>query len=106
MNKNLPFYSCNDDELTNIISLINNTSNVQSITMTASVTNEIKIRKNVKNIRFEGIIGVCLIFDCYKSLIRIFPANFDRGQVDRGGASRRGRVKKSYILSGPLFLSL
>ena len=47
MNENLPFYSCNDDEFTNIISLENNTSNDQSITMTASVTNEIKLRKSL-----------------------------------------------------------
>ena len=46
MNKNLPFYSCNDDELTSIISLENSSSNDLSITMTANVTNEIKLRKS------------------------------------------------------------
>ena len=47
MNKNLPFYSCNDDELTSIISPENSYSNDLSITMTANVTNEIKLRKSL-----------------------------------------------------------
>ena len=47
MNKNLPFYSCNDDELTSIISLENSSSNDLSTTMTANVTNEIKLRKSL-----------------------------------------------------------
>ena len=47
MNKNLPFYSCNDDELTSIISPENSYSNDLSITMTAKVTNEIKLRKSL-----------------------------------------------------------